>query len=191
MSKRTSWRGVLTLLLVAGFAASAAAQSTLGRLSGTVLDASGGVLPGATITLTSEQTNQVQTSVSSETGAFVFPQVPVGTYKVEIGMQGFRSATFTKVSVAVGQEYALTARLQLGNVSENITVEGTDVEQWPVGQRVRVGGAQFEITMVCDPCHRMDELRDGLRAELQGKRGMLARVVESGEVAVGDDVTLV
>jgi len=45
--------------------------------------------------------------------------------------------------------------------------------------------------MVCDPCHRMDELRDGLRAELQGKRGMLARVVESGEVAVGDDVTLV
>ena len=123
MNRRTAWRGVLTLLLVAGFAASAAAQSTLGRLSGTVLDASGGVLPGATITLTSEQTNQVQTSVSSETGAFVFPQVPVGTYKVEIGMQGFRSATFTKVSVAVGQEYALTARLQLGNVSENITVE--------------------------------------------------------------------
>jgi MOSC domain-containing protein YiiM len=37
----------------------------------------------------------------------------------------------------------------------------------------------------------MDELRDGLRAQLDGKRGMLARVVESGEVAVGDDVTLV
>jgi MOSC domain-containing protein YiiM len=37
----------------------------------------------------------------------------------------------------------------------------------------------------------MDELRDGLRAELEGKRGMLARVVESGEVAVGDEVTLI
>ena len=45
--------------------------------------------------------------------------------------------------------------------------------------------------MVCDPCHRMDELRDGLRAELQGKRGMLARVVESGEVVVGDEIELI
>jgi MOSC domain-containing protein YiiM len=44
--------------------------------------------------------------------------------------------------------------------------------------------------MVCDPCHRMDELREGLRAELDDKRGMLARVVEGGEVAVGDDVEL-
>ena len=47
----------------------------------------------------------------------------VGTYKVDISLQGFRSATFTKVSIAVGQEYALTARLELGNVSENVTVE--------------------------------------------------------------------
>jgi MOSC domain-containing protein YiiM len=56
---------------------------------------------------------------------------------------------------------------------------------------VKVGGeAVFEITMVCDPCHRMDELREGLRAELDGKRGMLAKIVESGEVAVGDPVEL-
>jgi len=48
----------------------------------------------------------------------------------------------------------------------------------------------FEITMVCDPCHRMDELRDGLRAELDGKRGMLAKIVESGVIAVGDPVEL-
>jgi len=78
-----------------------------------------------------------------------------------------------------------------GAVRENITVDGDDVQQWPIGQRVRAGGAEFEITMVCDPCHRMDELRDGLRAELDGKRGMLARVVESGEVAVGDEIELV
>jgi MOSC domain-containing protein YiiM len=44
--------------------------------------------------------------------------------------------------------------------------------------------------MVCDPCARMDALRDGLRAELEGKRGMLAKIVESGEVAVGDPVEL-
>src|ERR671935_704048 len=78
-----------------------------------------------------------------------------------------------------------------GFIRENFTVAGADVQQWPIGQRVRAGGAVFEITMVCDPCSRMDELRDGLRAELDGKRGMLARVVESGEIAVGDEIELV
>jgi MOSC domain-containing protein YiiM len=77
-----------------------------------------------------------------------------------------------------------------GAIRENLTVEGADVQTWPVGQQVRVGEAVFEITMVCDPCHRMDELRQGLRAELDGKRGMLARVVEGGEVAVGDEIEL-
>ena len=78
-----------------------------------------------------------------------------------------------------------------GAIRENLTVEDDDVQQWPIGQQVKVGDALFEITMVCDPCHRMDELRQVLRADLDGKRGMLARVVESGEVAVGDQVELV
>jgi MOSC domain-containing protein YiiM len=90
----------------------------------------------------------------------------------------------------VSKEHRDSVNVEPGAIRENITVKGTDVEQWPVGQRVRAGEAEFEITMVCDPCHRMDELRDGLRAELEGKRGMLARVVESGEVALGDEVTL-
>ena len=78
-----------------------------------------------------------------------------------------------------------------GAIRENLTVEGCDVQQWPIGQRVRVGDeAVFEITMVCDPCHRMDELRDGLRAELEGKRGMLAKVVVSGVVTLGDELEL-
>jgi molybdopterin adenylyltransferase len=77
-----------------------------------------------------------------------------------------------------------------GDIRENLTVAGADVQEWPVGQRVRAGDAVFEITMVCDPCHRMDELREGLRAEIEGKRGMLARVVESGQVTVGDEIEL-
>jgi MOSC domain-containing protein YiiM len=77
-----------------------------------------------------------------------------------------------------------------GAIRENFTVDGADVQAWPVGQRLRAGGAVFEVTMVCDPCHRMDELRPGLRAELDGRRGMLARVVETGEVAVGDEIEL-
>jgi MOSC domain-containing protein YiiM len=78
-----------------------------------------------------------------------------------------------------------------GAIRENITVEGANVHEWPVGQQVKVGEALFEITMVCDPCHRMDELRPGLRAEIDGKRGMLAHIVEGGEIALGDEVVVV
>ncbi len=77
-----------------------------------------------------------------------------------------------------------------GRIRENFTIEDDDVHSWPVGQRVRVGEAEFEITMVCDPCSRMDEIRPGLQEEIDGKRGMLARVVSSGEVAAGDEVEL-
>lgn len=77
-----------------------------------------------------------------------------------------------------------------GAIRENVTVAGADVQAWAVGQRLRAGAAVFEITMICDPCHKMDELRPGLRAELDGRRGMLARVVESGDVAVGDALEL-
>lgn len=80
--------------------------------------------------------------------------------------------------------------VEYGRIRENFTIEGADVHEWPVGQRLKVGAALFEITMVCDPCSRMDEIRPGLQAELEGRRGMLARVLETGEVAAGDEVKL-
>jgi MOSC domain-containing protein YiiM len=108
------------------------------------------------------------------------------------GLEGCAHANPPKREVLFASKQHLDAvGVEPGATRENLTVVGDDVEQWPIGQRVRVGDAAvFEITMVCDPCHRMDELRQGLRAELEGRRGMLARVVETGEVAVGDEITL-
>ncbi len=74
-----------------------------------------------------------------------------------------------------------------GRIRENFTVDGADVHQWPPGQRLRIGGAEFEITMICDPCYKMDAIRPGLQEEIVGRRGMLARVVATGEVAAADD----
>ena len=90
----------------------------------------------------------------------------------------------------VSKQHLDALALSPGAIRENVTVEGSDVHDWAVGQQVRVGEALLEITMVCDPCHRMDELRDGLRAQLHDKRGMLAHVVEGGEIAVGDSIEL-
>jgi MOSC domain-containing protein YiiM len=107
------------------------------------------------------------------------------------GLEGCAHANPPKREVLfVSKEHLDSVGVDPGAIRENLTVEGDDVEQWPIGQRVRAGGALFEVTMVCDPCQRMDDLRQGLRAELDGRRGMLARVVEGGEVAVGDDVEL-
>ena len=86
---------------------------------------------------------------------------------------------------------SISMRLALSTAaSARTSRSGDDVHTWPVGQRLRVGGAEFEITMVCDPCSRMDEIRPGLQQELDGRRGMLARVVQGGEVAAGAEIEL-
>jgi len=107
------------------------------------------------------------------------------------GLEGCAHANPPRREVLfVSKEHLDSVGVDPGAIRENLTVDGADVQEWPIGQRVRAGEAVFEITMVCDPCQRMDDLRQGLRAELDGKRGMLARIVESGEIAVGDDVEL-
>lgn len=109
-----------------------------------------------------------------------------------LGFEGCAHANPPKREVLfVSQQHLDALDLEPGAIRENLTIDGADVQEWRVGQQVRAGEAVFELTMVCDPCHKMDALREGLRAELEGRRGMLARVVEGGEVAVGDPVELV
>lgn len=114
------------------------------------------------------------------------------TAVAEHGLDGCAHARpGTKRQVLFASAEHLTAvGVQPGRIRENFTVDGADVHRWPVGQRVRAGSALFEITMECDPCSRMDEIRPGLREELEGRRGMLARVVETGTVSVGDEIEL-
>ena len=75
-----------------------------------------------------------------------------------------------------------------GAVKENITTRGLEVQALKAGQRLRVGEALFEVSVPCEPCHRMDEIRPGLQEELRGRRGMLCRVVEGGRIRRGDGV---
>src|SRR5438477_3006081 len=103
-------------------AADAAAQGSFGRLAGSVFDTSGGALPGATVTLTNEQTNQTQTATTSEAGAFLFPQVQPGIYMVTVTLSGFKTAEFEHVEINVGVERSLTVRLEVGAVAERVDV---------------------------------------------------------------------
>lgn len=121
-----TWRSTRRLLLLVFlsslFLVPAVQAQNLGRLAGTAFDSSGGVLPGATVTATNTGTNQAQTAVTSSAGAFLFPQLPPGTYKVTIELGGFKTATFTNVVINVGQEYSITAKLEVGGLNEVVEV---------------------------------------------------------------------
>jgi MOSC domain-containing protein YiiM len=75
-----------------------------------------------------------------------------------------------------------------GAVKENVTTRGLHFHQLRPGQHLRIGGSLLEITLPCDPCSRMDEIRPGLQEELRGQRGWLCRVVESGTIRRGDRI---
>ena len=118
-------------------------------------------------------------------------QVPTATLVEGVGIDGDKHAsTASKRQVLLADKEALDAVGVLpGTIKENVTVEGVDVMRLPAGTRVRLGrSAVLEIMAVCEPCFRMDEIRDGLRTELEGRRGMLSRVVEGGTISVGDAI---
>jgi MOSC domain-containing protein YiiM len=80
--------------------------------------------------------------------------------------------------------------IAVGAVKENITMQGLDFQALQPGERLKIGEATLEITIPCDPCSRMNEIREGLEQELRGRRGWLCRVVAGGKIARGDRIEL-
>lgn len=78
--------------------------------------------------------------------------------------------------------------LSPGMIRENFTTEGLNVNGLKEGESLRVGEVQLEVTMAYTPCGQMDDLRPGLRREIQGRRGMLCRVVKGGVIRPGDGI---
>jgi hypothetical protein len=99
---------------------------TSATLSGTVEDANGASVPGATLTATNVDTNQQRITDSGLDGHFRFPYLPVGSYKMTVAQSGFRTVS-REITVTVGQALYLTFRLDVNSVAENVTV--TDISQ--------------------------------------------------------------
>jgi len=120
---RTFLRALICLLL-AGASAHAQAVSTA-QINGTVKDSGGLPLPGVTVTMTQTDTGLVRDAVTSETGAYVITNLPVGPYKLEASLQGFRTFAQTGIVLQVNSNPTLNVTLQVGQLAETITVEGT------------------------------------------------------------------
>jgi hypothetical protein len=102
----------------------ARAQDTTGTILGTITDASGAVLPGVTVSIKNTDTSQSRTVVSDAAGRYRVPLLAPGHYEVTAQISGFQTMVRSGITVTVGQQAVVDARMSLGNVSESITVEG-------------------------------------------------------------------
>jgi len=114
------------VLLLASLALSGIALAqTTGNIRGEVTDETGGVLPGATATITSEALiGGSRTVVTNDIGVYRFPSIPIGTYVVEITMDGFNSYRVEGVEVPLNGTATVEAALPLATVAEVVTVSG-------------------------------------------------------------------
>ena len=116
--KKLLFIGMLTLVACAE---SGWAQVT-GVLSGRVVDATDAGIPGATVTVKTVDTDATRTTTTDERGAYRIVSVPVGQQEVRAEKNGFKTSVRLGINLAVGQEAVANLRLEVGTVSEKVTV---------------------------------------------------------------------
>src|SRR5438552_3238090 len=110
----------LLLTLITGFAAWA--QSTA-QINGTIKDASGAVLPGVEVTVSQTDTGLRRSTVTNETGSYILPNLPIGPYRLEAVLPGFRSYVQTGIILQVNSNPVIDAILAVGQLTETIVVK--------------------------------------------------------------------
>ena len=100
-----------------------AAQTVTGTIMGLVVDPSGNVIVGATVTLLNENTGAARTMPTTSTGAFAFPALPPGEYSVKVESTGFKTFSNEHLSLSANDRLSLgEIRLSIGSVSETVSV---------------------------------------------------------------------
>jgi Carboxypeptidase regulatory-like domain/TonB dependent receptor-like, beta-barrel len=117
-------RVLMWSMLVAILPAGLAAQEFTGSVVGTVSDSSGGVLPGATVTISGVTLQGDRVTVSDERGVYRVINLPPGTYSVSYTVEGFAKLTREGIIVGVGRAVTLNIELQLATLSDAVTVSG-------------------------------------------------------------------
>jgi hypothetical protein len=111
------------ILSVLGGAGLAHAQLTTADILGTVTDASGAVVPNATVTLKSLATNQSRVVTTDASGNYTFTLLQPGHYSITVSTNGFKSSTVSDLGVEAGDRARSDVKLELGNVAETVNVE--------------------------------------------------------------------
>ena len=156
------------LLIVLLSLANASAQSvSTAQINGTVKDQSGGGLPGVTVTVTQTDTGLTRTAITDESGSYIVQNLPVGPYRFEAELQGFRKFVQTGIVLEVNANPTLNLTLQLGQVAETVTVEGTAAAGafGNLENNSLIGPERFNVDMGIVRSFRMGERAIQFRAE--------------------------
>jgi hypothetical protein len=115
--------GLLVLLSVASM--TALGQNGTSSVRGTVVDPTGKLVSGATVTLTNTETNTPRTQQTSDSGHYVFELVPPGPYRVDVEAAGFKKGIVTDVQAQVAKATEVNIQLEVGAVTESVTIAAT------------------------------------------------------------------
>ncbi|HEY3128910.1 MAG TPA: TonB-dependent receptor [Acidobacteriota bacterium] len=123
---KNSARLIITwsFLLLFVFLTSVAAQTITATVTGTVMDASGAVIPGVQVVATNEGTNISYSALSNDAGVYTIPFLPVGTYVITGELSGFKKAVTNPIKLEVGQIARVDIKLELGEISQQVNVVG-------------------------------------------------------------------
>jgi hypothetical protein len=143
----TTLRFLSVLCLLAAWGGVVGAQTVSGKISGTVVDDSGKVVAGATVTLINERTNDARNATTNEAGDFLFSAILPGNYTVKIEQRGF--STFQQQGIVLtATEHRSVGELQLkvGQLSETVTTtaEGTPVQTESTEHSALIASKQLE-----------------------------------------------
>src|SRR5881296_300339 len=110
------------VLLIAFEACLAFAQTATATIVGVVKDTSGALIPGVSITIKHTETGQTRTAISTDSGSYNVPLLPVGAYEVSTMMPGFKQQVRSGINLVIGQQAVIDLTLEVGGTAEQITV---------------------------------------------------------------------
>jgi hypothetical protein len=117
-----TWWAVALAATLGLVPASTAAQALYGSLTGTITDSSGAAVPGATVTITNEDTGLELTGVTDATGTYTIRNITGGTYTLKATLEGFKEFVQTGIPVTAGAIVRINGKLEIGALSETVTV---------------------------------------------------------------------
>src|SRR5215213_7362053 len=97
-------------------------QVSTSRLTGSIQDSSGAVVPLASVTLRNEETSVTRTTMASEAGTYTFDAIPTGFYSVEVEAKGFKKVALRRNEVNIGAPTTVNVTLEIGAVTEVVEV---------------------------------------------------------------------
>src|SRR5438128_3442117 len=166
-------------------------QITTGTIQGTVTDANGAIVPGATVEIKNLETNLSKTLTTDDGGRFVALALPPGKYSVTVSKQGFATAVAESLDLTVGQALNLPVAMKVSGVADRVTItaaptvdsvktESSTTLNEPAGSTTPILGRKFEDLLTLTPGVSVVQGPDGDEITFSGQRGVFNNVSFDG-----------